>query len=387
MSKGKKIKQKNRLFGVSNLRVAIGAVMMSLMLVVAFTMAILLPKYIQTNRSVAINAFNVRVTKWNEAKKELEKQKFTIRSGNDQLVMNQDTFTNGNLWPIRDTCTYEHDPPSGCFSTDEFYFSYSSFPYNDTIHLDISYSDYSPPIPYSIDAYQNIHWNMASQTYDDQYRSEICSFYGGIFMNNITCVVNGYIDSICLRITQNNQSEYILDTKQFDMLGCHPATIGKNLPFHVSPTKPNTISISIRHYLDPYISANYYTNYCSSIRINESNCLGQTPSFGIEYNSTGNSIYIFGLFSLIILSVTCFLSCCEIDSSVTVPNYSTINHTYISRQNNLHSNQIEMRRSSVDNDVLDNSNYRNHPAIVIDDEPSQDPISFRTPFSPVPTSA
>ncbi|KAK8801947.1 hypothetical protein WA158_006342 [Blastocystis sp. Blastoise] len=258
----------------------------------AWVLICILPIYTISNRTVLINSYNSKINEWKTIKDNFSDTSFALSHFGRSTNLKSISDTEGELWPVHDTCNKNYDPPIGCLSEEEIFFSASINSTNTTIFFEIIVGNNLNTIKYSIDEYQRVELNdsQIGCLSSNVSCSEICSFYGGHYFENSTCIINGYIDSLCLKISNDIQGNYRLDTSHYTGVGCYPTETGSNLPFHVLPIKQDIINISIRHYLDPYISANYYTNYCSSIRTDDTNCFGEIVG-STQYTDQGRVIF------------------------------------------------------------------------------------------------
>ncbi|KAK8799735.1 hypothetical protein WA158_006283 [Blastocystis sp. Blastoise] len=263
----------------------------------------------KNQRSTSLQLYNERARYWNNVDIDaFRKQHFTAEMNgySSQCVSIPTKF--GYNWPIRDTCDCEYDPPEGCIDTDELYYK-GTFNYYSTPQILSVYFNktiiWSQEINFKrTRVYTNVELNCNPESSTECVKK--CHSLEGEWSSNV-CIVQEYLLGICLRVI-NQYGRYSIDNEHFQEVGCEPGSDFRWSPFRWSNSQMNPISIHIRSYYNPYISAADLTNGCSSINPYATDCFGvcaRMKSFGTLEIAIIAFVFFFILMCLSCIAYNC----------------------------------------------------------------------------------
>ena len=250
-------------------------------------------------RVSSILLYNDRIIEWQSIESEFRNASFLINS----VVMDPVEMPQLNFFPIADACNKTEDPLEGCLYSDSLYYSYNytvigDF-FNFTVISDNGNAIISEHVPIrDISRIEQRKLNC----WDRESCEHACRNLQGkwdVYTNE--CIVTRHLQSICYRVAPFNGS-YALDkseTISAKSAGCFYSNFWS--PYLYSEgASDRVITVNIRHYLDPVISASDETRGCSDdkwYRKDDCVCFGAS-----KYNQSrsGEQMLIIGVVFLIL---------------------------------------------------------------------------------------
>ncbi|KAK8796443.1 hypothetical protein WA588_000578 [Blastocystis sp. NMH] len=244
--------------------------------------------FTKDERSRKIIAYNHRVRLWESSGiSELQSANFSATVNHSPLEVHPLHEGSGVNYPFRDPCNKKGDPV--CERGTVFYYGATISNPESDFRLQIKTNTSEDPLfGESVSFNRSLHLrkrDIGCSGGNEKACITECEKHSGVWnCSSNLCIVQIYLTSICVRLAYHNEtSRWTLDVPpQWRDLpsdisfGCQPSSSQSWSPYAYSPVPPSSISLTLRHHQDPFITASAITAGCSSSTNVTTSCFGRS---------------------------------------------------------------------------------------------------------------